>query len=140
MSKYYGPRLRMIRRFGILNAITIKYLKNRTRPGQHGAKQRKLTQFFYRLVEKQKLRFYYGILEKQLIQYMKKARSSKGPTSRVLIQQLEIRLDTIIFRLGWTASTLMCRLHCFCYLYRSILSCFICIRVFSQYEYGSVLL
>jgi small subunit ribosomal protein S4 len=104
MSKYRGPRLRLIRRFGTLDAITTKYPKNRARPGQHGAKQIKPTQFFYRLMEKQKLRFYYGVLEKQLIRYIKKARSSKGPTSRVLIQQLEIRLDTIVFRLGWAAT------------------------------------
>jgi small subunit ribosomal protein S4 len=104
MSKYRGPRLRVVRRLGTLDAITTKRPKSQTRPGQHGAKQTKPTQFFYRLIEKQKLRFYYGVLEKQLVQYMKNARSSKGPTSRVLIQQLEIRLDTIVFRLGWAAT------------------------------------
>jgi small subunit ribosomal protein S4 len=104
MSKYRGPRLRVVRRLGALDAFTTKHPKSQRRPGQHGAKQRKLTQFFYRLIEKQKLRFYYGILEKQLVRYIKNARSSKGSTSRVLIQQLEIRLDTVVYRLGWAAT------------------------------------
>lgn len=102
MSKYCGPRFRIIRRLGKLIAFSKKeQLKHNTRPGQHGANRVKLTQFAYRLIEKQKLRFYYGLSEKQLIRYVKSARKIKGSTGIVLLQNLEIRLDNVVYRLGW---------------------------------------
>jgi len=101
MSKYCGPRLRIIRRIGELPAFTRKILKRNTRPGQHGSSRRKPTQFAYRLIEKQKLLFYYGISEKQLVKRVKVARKAKGSTGEILVQQLEIRLDNTIYRIGW---------------------------------------
>jgi small subunit ribosomal protein S4 len=101
MSKYRGPRLRVVRRLGRLPAFTKKVPKRNTRPGQHGSNRRKPTQFSYRLIEKQKLRFYYGISEKQLVRYVKIARMAKGSTGQILLQRLECRLDTIVYRLGW---------------------------------------
>jgi ATP synthase F1 epsilon subunit len=101
MSKYHGARLRVIRRLGRLPALTKKIPKRNTRPGQHGASRKKLTQFSYRLIEKQKLRFYYGISEKQLVRYIKTVQIAKGPTGQILLQKLERRLDNIIYRLGW---------------------------------------
>jgi small subunit ribosomal protein S4 len=101
MSKYRGPRVRIIRRLGALPTFSQAIVKRSSRPGQHGARKRKFTQFAYRLAEKQKLRFYYGVSEKQLIRYVKAARRAKGSTGRVLLQNLEIRLDNILYRLGW---------------------------------------
>jgi len=101
MSKYRGPRLRVVRRLGELPAFTKKTPTRNTRPGQHGASRRKPTQFAYRLREKQKLRFYYGVSEKKLTRYVKIARRTKGDTETILLNQLEIRLDNILFRLGW---------------------------------------
>jgi len=101
MSKYRGPRLRVARRLGELSAFTRKDPKNYTCPGQHGENRRKPTQFSYRLTEKQKLRFYYGILEKQINRYVLTARKTKGSTGKILLQLLEIRLDNIVYRLGW---------------------------------------
>jgi len=101
MSRYHGPRLRVIRRLGRLPALTQKIPKRNTRPGQHGANRRKPTQFSYRLAEKQKLRFYYGISEKKLVQYVKIARREKGSTGQILIKKLESRLDNIVYRVGW---------------------------------------
>lgn len=101
MSKYTGPRLRIIRRLGEITSLTRKVPKRRTRPGQHGIRRIKMTQYAYRLAEKQKLRFYYGVSEKQLITYIEKARKSNRPTGNKLLQQLEMRLDNIVYRLGW---------------------------------------
>merc|ERR1712178_625003 len=70
------------------------------RPGQHGANQKKLTQYAIRLEEKQKLRFNYGLSEKQLMNYIKEAKRIKGATGNILLQLLEMRLDNVIFRLG----------------------------------------
>jgi small subunit ribosomal protein S4 len=53
------------------------------------------------LAEKQKLRFYYGISEKQAVRYIKTAQKDKRSTGEILIQSIEIRLDNIIYRLGW---------------------------------------
>jgi small subunit ribosomal protein S4 len=101
MSKYCGPRLRVVRRLGELPALTRKSPKLNTRPGQGGRNKTKITQFSYRLAEKQKLRFYYGISEKQLILYVKKRRKIKGSTEQILLQQIEQRLDNIIYQLNW---------------------------------------
>ncbi len=54
-----------------------------------------------RLKEKQKLRFNYGISERQLISYVREARRRKGSTGEILLQLLEMRLDNIVFRLGF---------------------------------------
>lgn len=51
-------------------------------------------------MEKQKLRFNYGVTEHQLVNYIKKARRMKGSTGEILLQLLEMRLDSIVFRLG----------------------------------------
>jgi small subunit ribosomal protein S4 len=101
MSRYLGPRLRVIRRLGRLPGLTQKIPKRNTRPGQHGTNRRKPTQFSYRLIEKQKLRFHYGISEKQLVRYIKEVQKTKGPTGQILLQKLEQRLDNIVYRLGW---------------------------------------
>lgn len=102
MSKYRGPRIRIVRRLGNLPSLTQKVPKRYTGPGQHGAKKNsKPTPFAYRLAEKQKLRFYYGITEKQSIRCVKSAQKIKRSTGKILIQMLEMRLDNIVFRLGW---------------------------------------
>ena len=100
MSRYRGPKLRIIRRLGELPGFTSKISKKQNPPGQHGTAPSKLSQYGIRLQEKQKLRFNYGITESQLIRYVRQARRLKGSTGEVLLQLLEMRLDNIIFRLG----------------------------------------
>jgi len=56
------------------------------------------------LEEKQKLKFNYGLNESQLYHYVKKARRKKGVTGLILLQLLEMRLDTICFTLGFAPS------------------------------------
>lgn len=100
MSRYRGPRLRIVRRLGTLPGLTTKVANRQTLPGQHGLSQKKPSQYGIRLQEKQKLRFNYGITERQLIRYVRQARSAKNSTGEVLLQLLEMRLDNIVFRLG----------------------------------------
>lgn len=107
MSRYRGPRLRIVRRIGKLPGLTNKISKKTNPPGQHGGSfNKKLSQFSIRLREKQKLRFHYGVTERQLLNYIKKARKKKGSSGRMLLTLLEMRLDNIVFRLGF-ASTIM---------------------------------
>jgi small subunit ribosomal protein S4 len=85
MVRYIGPRLKIIRRLGLLRGLTKKNPKNRTKtPGQHGKILFKKTKrsslsddYKERLLEKQKLRFNYGLTEKQLIFYYKEAKKKK---------------------------------------------------------------
>jgi small subunit ribosomal protein S4 len=107
MSRYRGPKLRIIRRLGNLPGFSKKKAKNYAPPGQHGRKklagnQKKFreSQYAIRLKEKQKLRYNYGVHERQLINYVREARRKKGSTGEILLQLLEMRLDNIIYRLG----------------------------------------
>lgn len=100
MSRYRGPRLRVVRRLGDLPGLTRKTAKKSYPPGQHGQARRKRSEYAIRLEEKQKLRYNYGVTEKQLISYVKKARRSTTSTGQALLQFLEMRLDNTVFRLG----------------------------------------
>nr|YP_009106571.1 ribosomal protein S4 [Dicloster acuatus]AIT95452.1 ribosomal protein S4 [Dicloster acuatus] len=108
MSRYRGPKLRIVRRLGDLPGLTQKVCARNFPPGQHGPKNKltgsqkaKQSQYAVRLKEKQKLRFNYGITERQLLKYIREARRRKGSTGEVLLQLLETRLDNIVFRLGF---------------------------------------
>ena len=61
------------------------------------------------LEEKQKLKFNYGLTEHQLFRYVKEARRRKGVTGLVLLQLLEMRLDTLCFTLGFARSITQAR-------------------------------
>ena len=100
MSRYRGPRLRVVRRLGDLPGLTRKTPRRAYPPGQHGQARRKRSEYAIRLEEKQKLRFNYGISEKQLLRYVRKARRATGSTGQSLLQMLEMRLDNTIFRMG----------------------------------------
>jgi small subunit ribosomal protein S4 len=105
MSRYTGPKARLVRRFGVNIFGTEKYSKILERrphgPGAHGNSRRgKDSEYKKQLLEKQKLRFMYGITERQLRNYYKKAASSKEATGTALLKLLERRLDNVIFRSG----------------------------------------
>ncbi|MBE9169418.1 30S ribosomal protein S4 [Pleurocapsales cyanobacterium LEGE 06147] len=100
MSRYRGPRLRVVRRLGELPGLTRKSPRKSYPPGQHGQARKKRSEYAIRLEEKQKLRYNYGVTEKQLIRYVRKARRATGSTGQSLLQQLEMRLDNTVFRLG----------------------------------------
>lgn len=78
-------------------------------PGQHGHARRKLSEYSIQLREKQKLKFHYGLREEQLkrlVTRAKKARLSPngGTWMDRLVQDLELRLDNVVFRLGFARS------------------------------------
>ena len=108
MSRYRGPRLKISRRLGLLPGLTTKKSNKLNHPGKDGNpgadSNKKLTEYGVRLEEKQKLKFNYGLTENQLYRYVKEARRRTGVTSLVLIQLLEMRLDTICYTLGFAKS------------------------------------
>jgi len=109
MVKYTGPRVRIVRRLGILPGLTRKVSKMRRKsPGEHGKLRFSQAQrpslagdYKERLIEKQKLRYNYGITESQLVSYYKKAKKEKESTGGLLLKFLESRLDCIVYRLGF---------------------------------------
>ncbi len=100
MSRYRGPRLRIVRRLGELPGLTRKSPRRAYPPGQHGQTRKKKSEYAIRLEEKQKLRYNYGLSERQLLRYVRKARRATGSTGLVLLQLLEMRLDNTVFRMG----------------------------------------
>jgi small subunit ribosomal protein S4 len=108
MSRYRGPKLRITRRLGFLPGLTTKNSNKSKRPGQHGKviadKTKKTSEYGARLEEKQKLKFNYGLTESQLYRYIKEARRRQGITGLILLQLLEMRLDTLCFSLGFANS------------------------------------
>ena len=108
MSRYRGPKLKINRRLGLLPGLTTKKSIKINRPGKEGNANsdtnKKLTEYGVRLEEKQKLKFNYGLTENQLFRYVKEARRQKGVTGLILLQLLEMRLDTVCFTLGFAKS------------------------------------
>ena len=113
MSRYRGPKLKINRRLGTLPGFTTKKSNKINRPGKDGNAGadtgRKLTEYGVRLEEKQKLKFNYGLTENQLYRYVKEARRRQGVTGLILLQLLEMRLDTICFTLGFAKSIAQAR-------------------------------
>ena len=62
---------------------------------------KKVSEYGLQLREKQKAKFIYGVLEKPFRNYFKKADKMSGMTGDNLMSMLELRLDNVIFRLGY---------------------------------------
>lgn len=115
MARYSGPVCRLCRREGVKlylkgdRCYTDKCAIERTAtaPGQHGARRGKLSDYGGQLREKQKLRRIYGVLERQFRTFFERAERAAvrgAKTGEVLIQMLEMRLDSVVYRLGLASS------------------------------------
>ena len=102
MARYTGPKSRIDRRFGetILGSEKVRSRRNFP-PGQHGNnRRRKTSEYGVMLAEKQKAKYTYGVLEKQFRNMFEKAARTSGITGEILLQNLECRLDKVVYRLG----------------------------------------
>jgi len=70
-------------------------------PGQHGQGRTKFSEYGVQLREKQKVKRMYGLLEADFRHAFKNAAAGKGKTGENLLQALELRLDNVVFRLGF---------------------------------------
>src|SRR5512139_3782100 len=108
MARYTGPVCKLCRREGMKlflkgeRCYTDKcaYDRRPYPPGQHGQRRMKFTEYGIRLREKQKVRRMYGMVEKQFAGYFHKAHGGKGVTGTTLLQLLERRLDSAVYRMG----------------------------------------
>ena len=73
-------------------------------PGQHGQRRRKQSEYSLQLREKQKARRIYGVLEDQFQRTFDAAQRRPGATGTNLMQLLELRLDNVVYRLGFATS------------------------------------
>lgn len=108
MSRYTGPRVKILRALGVdLPGLTTKTQETRPHPpGQHGPKKlnARKSEYGTQLIEKQKLRYNYGLTEGQLRRVVLEARRGKGATGDKLIELLERRLDNLVFRAGFATT------------------------------------
>lgn len=102
MARYTGPKNRIARKYGvnIFGRRRNPMLHKPNPPGVHGARRRKKSDYGLQLDEKQKLRAVYGMLaQKKLKRYFKEAVRRTDNTSHAFLEQLECRLDNIVYRL-----------------------------------------
>jgi small subunit ribosomal protein S4 len=101
--RYTGPKAKKARRLGMaFTAKDVKILQKRNfAPGQHGQNRVRLSEYGTQLREKQKAKISYGILERQFEIYFNKALKQQGVTGNNLLKLLELRLDNIVYRLGF---------------------------------------
>lgn len=79
-------------------------------PGFHGPKgRRRLSDYGLQLQEKQKAKKYYGLFEKQLRLTFEKASKKQGDAGKNFLRALEMRLDNVIYRLGFASSRALAR-------------------------------
>jgi len=110
MARYLGPTCKLSRREGadLLLKSRGKSLENKCkldqRPGQHGTKRTRNSDYALQLRAKQRLRRIYGVLEKQFRNYYKTADLKKGATGENLLNLLESRLDNVVYRMGFACT------------------------------------
>ena len=113
MARYTGPDCKLCRREGMKlflkgeRCLTKKCaIERRPYPaGQAGqARRRKPSEYALQLREKQKVRRIDGVLEKQFQKIYEEAERRPGMTGENLLQLLELRLDNVIYRMGFASS------------------------------------
>ncbi len=112
MARYTGPVCRLCRREkqklflkGAKCDSTKCPIEQRPYPpGEHGRGRVKESEYMLQLREKQKARRIYGVLEKQFRNLFEEADRQSGVTGENLLRMLELRLDNVAFRAGWSAS------------------------------------
>ncbi len=112
MARYVGSVCRLCRREGEKLYLKAERCdtpkcaidKRAYAPGQHGQGRTKFSEYGVQLREKQKVRRIYGVLEKQFRTNFKIADQKKGVTGENMLQQLEMRFDNVVHRLGLAGS------------------------------------
>jgi small subunit ribosomal protein S4 len=117
MARYTDPVCRLCRREGAKlflkgsRCYTKKcaFERRPTPPGQHGVRRRKVGEFGMQLREKQKVRRVYSVMERQFKNYFDAADARPGMTGENLLRMLELRLDNVVFRMGFATSRAQAR-------------------------------
>lgn len=117
MARYKGPKCRLCRREGVklylkgtrCDSEKCAITKRNYAPGKHGGYRRRQSDYGKQLREKQKVKRIYGLLEKQFRRYVDDSLRIKGVSGEILMQQLETRLDNMVYRSGFAVSRAQAR-------------------------------
>jgi small subunit ribosomal protein S4 len=112
MARYTDAVCRICRREGLKlflkgsRCYTKKcaFERRSTPPGMNTTRRRKVSEYGLQLREKQKVRKSYSVLERQFRNYFEKAEQHKGMTGENLLRLLEMRLDNVVYRMGFARS------------------------------------
>lgn len=112
MARYTGPVCRLCRRYG--DKLMMKgercftpkcaFDKRPGPPGERSPRRRRVSDRALQLREKQKARYGYGVMERQFRRYYRQAVRQPGVTGENLLRLLEMRLDNVVYRLGFADS------------------------------------
>ncbi len=117
MARYTDAVCRICRREGLKLFLKgsrcysrkCAFERRSTPPGMNTMRRRKVSEFGLQLREKQKVRKSYSVLERQFRNYFEKASAAKGMTGEALLRMLEMRLDNVVYRLGFASSRAQAR-------------------------------
>jgi len=112
MGRYIGPVCRLCRREGMklflkgdrCNMAKCPIDTGRPAPGMHGARRSKPSDYARQLREKQRLKRHFGLQDGQFSIFFRRALRRRGVTSDYLLQMLEMRLDNLVYRMGFAPS------------------------------------
>jgi small subunit ribosomal protein S4 len=112
MARYTDPVCRLCRREGVKLFLKgtrcyskkCSWERRQAPPGQHGVRRRKVGDYGMQLREKQKIRRIYSVMERQFQGYFETANATPGVTGENLLRMLELRLDNVVYRMGFAAS------------------------------------
>jgi len=103
MARNRQPIAKRCKALGISPTV-MGYNKKTTTRNANTNMRKKKSEYAAQLQEKQKVKFVYGVLEKQFRAYYEKATRMPGKAGENLLTQLERRLDSVVFRLGFGAT------------------------------------
>jgi len=101
MARYTGPKRKLERREGTSLFGSNAWEKRPGFPGQHPTSRGRSSEFAIRFRERQKVKRMYGLLEKQFKNLVGQALESTGNSGTRLLQLLELRLDNVVYKLGY---------------------------------------
>ena len=107
-----GPKYKVCKRLGASvyeKCQTQRFQLSAARVSKTKRPRRGGSEFQKQLLEKQKLRLTYGLTEKQFSNYVKKALQNHVNPQETLFQELEERLDSVIYRMGLAKTRRMAR-------------------------------
>lgn len=107
MARYTGPILKKARAYGVSPQVLGINKDSKRNPGSQMRKKK--SDYGNQLNEKQKAKFIYGMQEKQFRNLFKRAVKLPGQTGENLISLLELRLDNVVYRMGFATTRAQAR-------------------------------
>ena len=105
MSRYTGSKWKINRREGeTVLGSSDKWKRRTSLPGQFPVLKKRPSDYAIQFREKQKVKRMFGMNETQFVRFYKLALKSPGNTALRLVQLLEMRVDNVVYRLGFATT------------------------------------